>query len=257
VAPAPAHIVDVAVEMEEGEPPLEPGVRIHVHHGTRESPGRVYSLGGGYAQLRLDTPIVAERGDRVILRRLAPPDTIGGGVVVDPNARRHGPRPQVVERLRALEAGKNDVTETPNPQKRVRPLVEGSASAPEPAPAPDAAALRVAELLRSDGERPRTDAELAEAAGLDARAAAAAFTALERAGLAVRVARSLHFDPTVLAGLTKRVVGLCERDGSATIAGVRDELDTSRKYAQALLEHLDAQKVTLRRGDEHVLRPRR
>jgi selenocysteine-specific elongation factor len=37
---------------------------------------------------------------------------------------------------------------------------------------------------------------------------------------------------------------------------VRDELGTSRKYAQALLEHLDAAKVTRRRGDEHVLRRR-
>jgi selenocysteine-specific elongation factor len=49
---------------------------------------------------------------------------------------------------------------------------------------------------------------------------------------------------------------MCERDGSATIASVRDELGTSRKYAQALLEHLDGQKVTVRRGDEHVLRRR-
>jgi selenocysteine-specific elongation factor len=35
---------------------------------------------------------------------------------------------------------------------------------------------------------------------------------------------------------------------------VRDSLGTSRRYAQALLEHLDAKRVTLRRGDEHVLR---
>jgi selenocysteine-specific elongation factor len=39
-----------------------------------------------------------------------------------------------------------------------------------------------------------------------------------------------------------------------TIAGVRDELGTSRKYAQAVLEHLDAARVTIRRGDAHVLR---
>jgi selenocysteine-specific elongation factor len=64
----------------------------------------------------------------------------------------------------------------------------------------------------------------------------------------------LHFDPAVLESLTGRVVAICERDGFATIAGLRDELGTSRKYAQALLEHLDSSKVTIRRGDEHVLR---
>jgi selenocysteine-specific elongation factor len=80
---------------------------------------------------------------------------------------------------------------------------------------------------------------------------------LERAGAAVRVGRSLHFEPAALAELEARVVAICERDGEATIGGLRDELGTSRKYAQALLEHLDGTKVTLRRGDAHVLRRRR
>ncbi len=56
--------------------------------------------------------------------------------------------------------------------------------------------------------------------------------------------------------LEARIVALCDRDGEVTIAGLRDELGTSRKYAQALLEHLDRTKVTLRRGDAHVLRRR-
>jgi selenocysteine-specific elongation factor len=38
---------------------------------------------------------------------------------------------------------------------------------------------------------------------------------------------------------------------------MRDELGTSRKHAQAYLEHLDAEHVTLRRGDARVLRRRR
>jgi selenocysteine-specific elongation factor len=41
-----------------------------------------------------------------------------------------------------------------------------------------------------------------------------------------------------------------------TLAAVRDELQTSRKFAQALLEHLDAEKVTVRRGEAHVVRSR-
>ena len=52
------------------------------------------------------------------------------------------------------------------------------------------------------------------------------------------------------------MVAACERHGSVTIAQLRDALGTSRKHAQAILEHLDAQQVTRRRGDEHVLRSR-
>jgi selenocysteine-specific elongation factor len=118
----------------------------------------------------------------------------------------------------------------------------------------DEAALQIASLLRSDGREPRTDNELAEAAGLSAAEAADRLRRLASAGQAVRVARNLHFHPEPLAELEAQVIALCERDGSATIASVRDELATSRKYAQALIEHLDGEKITRRVGNAHVLR---
>jgi selenocysteine-specific elongation factor len=246
-----AHIVDARLELQPAVAQPEAGTRLHVHHGTRESPARLYPLGGGYAQLRLQDPIVAERGDHLILRTVAPPDTIGGGVVVDPAARRHGASAELVARLAAVEEGRPP----PEPEDRGA-APEPEVREPQPAPGLGAAELRLAELLAADGAQPRTDQELAQAAGLDGGEATRAFTALERAGRATRLTRSLHFAPAALEELSGRIVAMCERDGSATIAGVRDELGTSRKYAQALVEHLDAQKVTLRRGDEHVLRRR-
>ena len=42
--------------------------------------------------------------------------------------------------------------------------------------------------------------------------------------------------------------------GSVTVAGVRDLFGTSRKYAIALLEYMDRKGITLRKGDERVLR---
>jgi len=41
---------------------------------------------------------------------------------------------------------------------------------------------------------------------------------------------------------------------SITVAQVRDLFNTSRKYALALMEHLDAQGITKRLGDERTLR---
>jgi selenocysteine-specific elongation factor len=57
--------------------------------------------------------------------------------------------------------------------------------------------------------------------------------------------------------LSSLVAEICRQEGGATIALVRDELGTSRRYAQVLLEHLDSEKVTVRQGDLHVLRRRR
>ncbi len=245
---------------------LESGMRVQVHHGTREAPGRVFTLEGervepGWptlAQLRLESPLMPDFGDRLIIRQIAPPDTLGGGVVLDTRPRRHRGGKGVLRRLTALERGERpDEATGPAPRGSGRSEARDRPSVAPMPPELDAAALRLAELLLDDGERPRADAELVEAAGLDPASARRRLAELVRAGRAVRVGQNLHWAPEPLAGLEARVVAMCERDGEATIAGVRNELGTSRRYAQALLEHLDAKKVTVRRGDAHVLRRRR
>jgi selenocysteine-specific elongation factor len=108
-------------------------------------------------------------------------------------------------------------------------------------------ALALEERLRAAGLEPPLDSEL-DAADLGA---------LRSAGRAVRVGRTLHFHPDALSDATRRAIAAAERSGgSITLGGLRDELGTSRKFAQALLEYLDGQRVTIRRGDEHVLRTR-
>jgi selenocysteine-specific elongation factor len=84
---------------------------------------------------------------------------------------------------------------------------------------------------------------------------AVALPSLRGGGRAVRVGRSLHYHPDALAEIQRRVVAAIERDGTITLAGLRDELGTTRKFAQALLEHFDSVKLTRRLpGDERVLR---
>ncbi len=78
--------------------PIADGARLLVHHGTSEIPARVRRVGNHYAQLRLATPVVAARGDRVVLRAGT---TLGGGVVVDPSP----PRAASTERLDLLVDG--------------------------------------------------------------------------------------------------------------------------------------------------------
>jgi selenocysteine-specific elongation factor len=127
----------------------------------------------------------------------------------------------------------------------------GVASAEGDTPTPlGPEALALEERLRAAGHEPPTEAELGE----DAQHLAA----LREHGRAVRIGRSLWAHPDALAAVRERVEGIVGAEGSITLARLRDELQTSRKFAQALLEHLDAARVTVRRPDDsRVLRRRR
>jgi selenocysteine-specific elongation factor len=235
----PTTIVDAALSLRDAKH----GMRVHVHHGTREAPARLASLGGDLWQLRLERPLLARAGDHVVVRSLAPPDTLGGGVVLDPHARRHGRRADVLERLERLHRGE------PGPQRE--PAALRRVAAPEPAePAPlSEAALALEARLRAAGHEPPSEAELGNAA--------AELPALRGAGRAVRIGRSLYAHPEAIATVRDRVVAIVEAEGAVTLARLRDELGTSRKFAQALLEHLDAARVTRRLPDDRrVLRRR-
>jgi selenocysteine-specific elongation factor len=236
-AVAPTRVFDCALTLRDARH----GMRAHVHHGTREAPARLADLGDGLWQARLERPLLARAGERVVVRAIAPPDTLGGGVVLDPAARRHGRRPDVLERLQRLRRGEPE----PEPAPNAAPTTPVPA-APEPEPLA-ASALALEERLRAAGHEPPSESELDPA---DLRA-------LRDAGRAVRVGRAMYAHPDAVAAVRARVEAVIAAEGSITLARLRDELATSRRYAQALLEHLDAERVTKRLPDDsRVLRRR-
>jgi selenocysteine-specific elongation factor len=232
-------ILDCALDLRDARA----GERVHVHHGTRDAPARLADLGDGLWQLRLDRPLLAADGDRVVIRRPSPPDTLGGGVILDAAAGRHGRRAEIVERLRALRDGR--------PAPVPAAATEAPAPPPPAAPAVDPAlADRVEARLRDAGTGLLSAAEL----GADADA----LPALRAAGRAVRVSGRLYAHADVARAVREQAVALIEREGSVSLAELRDALAISRKPAQAFLEHLDAERVTRRRPDDRrVLRTRR
>src|SRR5919202_1722319 len=236
----PTTVLDTALDLRDADP----AARVHVHHGTREAPGRLAALGDGLWQLRLERPLLARAGDHVVVRSVAPPDTLGGGVVLDPGARRHGPRPDLVERLERLRRGEPEPEPpgVPEPEPAAEESVPGNG-----APALSPSALALEERLRAAGHEPPSEADLG--------AAADELAALRDAGRAVRLGRSMYAHADAVAGVRERVVAIVEAEGAITLARLRDELGTSRKFAQALLEHLDAARVTRRLPDDsRVLR---
>ena len=235
----PTYLIDAQLRFDEAEP--EHGQRVQVHHGTRESAARMAWLGGDFWQLRLEQPLMPMAGDRLVVRQIAPPDTLGGGAVLDPHPRKHGPSR---ENLLALERLARREPAGPQPPARAQPLA--SERPPRATPPPlTQRQLALAEQLRSAWFEPPSDAELDRDD----------LAALRTAGRAVRVSRTIHYHPDALAEARRRVIATAERNGGAiTLAQLRDELGTSRKFAQALLEHFDSERLTIRRENVHVLR---
>ena len=89
-------MVDVELSLLPDARELRDGARVRVHAASAERLGRVRLLGSatlepgssGVAQLRLEAPLVAGRGDRLVLRSYSPAATIAGAVVLDPLAPR-------------------------------------------------------------------------------------------------------------------------------------------------------------------------
>ena len=111
-------ILDVQVSLLPGARPLADQTRLRIHAASAEVLGRVRFPGGralapgseGWAQLRLEGPAAATRGDRLILRAYSPAATIGGALVLDPlpRKRRSSEEPDVG---RALALARGDAAE--------------------------------------------------------------------------------------------------------------------------------------------------
>ena len=100
--------VTAAVTLLEGVAPIDRGRRVRLHLGTSEVMARAFPLGvfaaAQWIEFRLEEPLLARCGDRLVLRSYSPVTTIGGGVILEPDPpRRKASRARVteVERLRS------------------------------------------------------------------------------------------------------------------------------------------------------------
>lgn len=95
--------------------------RLRLYHGTREILCRAVPLEveeimpgeSGLVQLRLEESIVAKKGDKFVVRRYSPMETIGGGIVIDTNPRKHKRfDTNIIEALKIKEKGElSDILE--------------------------------------------------------------------------------------------------------------------------------------------------
>ena len=230
--------------------PLRSRRRLEAFLGTAEAPATCVLLDRdalapgerGYAQLRLGRPVPAAAGDRLVLRS-SERRTVGGAVVIDPAPERHGRGSGAAERLAAIERGEVPATAAPPPRSEPGP----------PAPIADDPVLEeVAGVLAEGGLSPPPPAALADRLGLPEPRVTAVLAGLRDAGRAV-AAGGLWFDAAAAAG-ARAEAERALAGGPMGLGELRDLWGVSRRHALALAEHLDAQGVTRRVGDERVLR---
>jgi selenocysteine-specific elongation factor len=110
---------------------IEHGQRLRIHLGTAEAMGRAFLLDAeilapgeaAWAQIGLETPVLARTGDRLVLRSYSPVTTIGGGLVVEPRAARR-------RRLRTPDAtAQLDRLAGSDPEARVLALLDAAGGA--------------------------------------------------------------------------------------------------------------------------------
>ncbi len=88
----------------------------------------------------------------------------------------------------------------------------------------------------------------------EAAVGADVLAALVDDGTLVKLSEDVIFLTETFKQMAARLRTYLEANDRITLSQVRDLFSTSRKYAQALLEYLDARGVTRRVGDERVLR---
>ena len=99
-------------------------------------------------------------------------------------------------------------------------------------------------LLNSDPFSPPTDAPLDREV----------LNLLDEQGKIVRVSETVAFSATAYKDMVDIISEYIRDNGEISVANVRDVLGTSRKYALALMDHLDHKRITRRVGDARVLR---
>lgn len=108
----PTKKIDATVELLSDVPVLKSKSLVHFHLGTSETTARIILFGRNelqagencYCQLRLRAPVIAMSGDRYVVRRFSPVDTIGGGEILDPLSYRRSYK-EGLEDLHAFETG--------------------------------------------------------------------------------------------------------------------------------------------------------
>lgn len=119
----PSMIIDCKIEvLENALNDIEHWDRVRLYHGSKEILGRIVPLNDrkikkgteDYVQIRLEEKIACKSGDKIVIRTYSPMETVAGGTILDPNAKKHSTIDEaILNNLMVKEKGDTkDITES-------------------------------------------------------------------------------------------------------------------------------------------------
>ena len=118
----------------------------------------------------------------------------------------------------------------------------------------EAACGKVREVYSTAQFQPPSQEEAAKACGLKEPELTQVFEFLTDAQLLNHVGQGLYLDHACMERMRQEVVKSCQRNGELAIADLRDALGTTRKFLIPILEALDAEGLTQRKGGARTLK---
>lgn len=259
---------------------IKSGTRVHLYHGAAELVCKVILFDReilkpgeeAVVQLRMEQATAMKAGDHFVIRFYSPVETMGGGVVLNPNAVK---RRRKQRKLEYMGTGpqqfgaaqlQNKISDT-NMQKVLQenqedsfcPVVKkktiGSKAAEQAAKEipVNTTFLRLQELYLKSGFTPPLTDEVKSAFSQE-KDFSGIFFAMVRGGQLVRFDEKHYMHSEIREKALDMVRLIYEEKGVIQTGEFRDRLGISRKCAITLLEGFDTERITVMENGTRVLR---
>lgn len=242
-------IADVWLQLlKSGQRTLKSGTRVHLYHGAAELVCKIILFDRAVlkpgeeaiVQLRMEQVTAMKAGDHFVIRFYSPVETIGGGVVLNPNGvkRKKGQNADAAvhcactgkKRKKAHAAGK--ITEE----------ICGNS-----------VFLQLQELYLKSGFKPPLTDEVKKVFSGE-RDFSEVFFAMVRDGVLVRFDEKHYMHREIRQKALDMVYQLFKEKGMIQTGDFRDRLGISRKCAIILLEGFDRERITVMKNGGRVLK---
>ena len=259
---------------------IKSGTRVHLYHGAAELVCKIILfdqeiLNPGeeaVVQLRMEQATAMKAGDHFVIRFYSPVETMGGGVVLNPNAVKRRRKQRKLEYMGTgpLQFGaaqpQNKISDT-NMQKALQenqkdnfcPIGKketiGSKAAEQAAKEipVNIIFLRLQELYLKSGFTPPLTDEVKSAFSQE-KDFSGIFFAMVRGGQLVRFDEKHYMHSEIREKALDMVRLIYEEKGVIQTGEFRDRLGISRKCAITLLEGFDKERITVMENGTRVLR---
>ena len=242
-------IADVRLQLlKSGQRSLKSGTRVHLYHGAAELVCKIILFDRevlkpgeeAVVQLRMEQMTAMKAGDHFVIRFYSPVETIGGGVVLNPNGIKRKKRQNADAVVHCACTGKE--RKKAHASGKITEEICGNS-----------VFLQLQELYLKSGFKPPLTDEVKKVFSGE-RDFSEVFFAMVRDGVLVRFDEKHYMHWEIRQKALDMAYLLYEEKGMIQTGEFRDRLGISRKCAIILLEGFDRERITVMENGGRVLK---